>query len=44
VAILPLVEDYCLKWSHDKYNTERDNMLRFRIMVLLIFHATLRSH
>ena len=32
VAILPLTEDKWLKWSCDKHNTERHNMLRFRVM------------
>jgi len=32
VAILPLIEHKCLKWSRDKHNTERHNMLRFRVV------------
>jgi len=33
VAILPLVEHDWLKWSRDKYNTERDNILGIEVMV-----------
>ena len=32
MAILPLVEHKCLKWSCDKHNTGIHNMLRFRVM------------
>jgi len=32
VAISPLIEHKWLKCSRDKHNTERHNLLRFRVM------------
>ena len=32
VAILPLIKHKWLIWSRDKHNTERHNMLRFKVM------------
>jgi len=40
MAILRLTEHKWLKWSGDKHNTERCNMLRFRVMALPILYAT----
>jgi len=31
-VFLPLVEYKWCEWSRDKHNTERHNMLRFRVM------------
>jgi len=33
VAILPLIQYKWLKWSREKHNTERHNMLRFGVIV-----------
>jgi len=32
VAILPLIEHKCLKWSCEKHITERRNNVGFRVM------------
>jgi len=40
VAILPLIEHKWLRWSHDKHNAGRHNMLKFRVMAKHILYAT----
>jgi len=44
VAILTLNEHKRLKWSRDKHNTERQNMLSFRVMACLSLRNEDKSH
>jgi len=40
MVILPSIEHKWLKWSRDQHNTERHNMLRFKVMTWPILYTT----